>query len=324
MYQWEKLGLIYNPTLEKDRPYWRWNFAQGQNALIFKDFVRVYFTTREKPNAKHQTISRVAFVDLDRKNLKNIIQVAQKPVMELGATGTFDEFGTYPFCPIMVNDLIYGYYGGVTRCESVPFNIAIGMAISKDNGLSFKKLGQGPVLSYSLDEPFMVCSPKVRFFQKQFIMFYSSGTQWVKTDGRPEVCYKLRMAISNDGVLWEKLHQNIIADKLGNDEAQACGDVFYKNGTYHMFFAYRKNLDFRRNKENSYKIGYAHSKDIFHWERNDDVVGLNISENENDFDSEMVAYPNLFELNGSIYMLYLGNEVGKLGFGLAKLNGDLS
>jgi len=322
-YQWDKLGLIFNPALDKNRPEWCWNFAQGQNALIFNDFVRVYFCTREKPNEQGQTVSRVIFVDLDRKNLKNIIQVCQKPVLELGRTGFFDEFGTYPFCPIRVNDLIYGYYGGLTRCESVPFNLAIGLAISEDGGINFKKPGNGPVLSYSLDEPFVVCSPKVRFFQEQYFMFYASGTQWIKTNGRPEICYKLRMAISRDGINWEKLHRNIIADKLGKDEAQACGDIIYKNGTYHMFFCYRKSLDFRRNKENTYRIGYAHSKDLFHWERNDDRAGITISENDHDFDSEMVAYPNVFELDGNIYMLYLGNEVGKEGFGLAKLKSEL-
>ena len=323
MYQWDKLGLIFNPALDKDRPDWRWNYAQGENVLIYKDFVRVYFCTREKPNEQGQTISRVAFVDLERKNLKNIIQVSQEPVLELGSTGTFDEFGTYPFCPIRVNDLIYGYYGGITRCESVPFNAAIGIAISEDSGLTFKKMGNGPVLSYSLDEPFVVCSPKVRFFQGQYFMFYSSGTQWIKTDGRPEICYKLRVAVSKDGINWKKSHKNIIADKLGEDEAQACGDVIFKNGTYHMFFCYRKSLDFRRNKENTYKIGYAHSKDLINWERNDDAAGISISGNEHDFDNEMVAYPNVFEVDGNIYMLYLGNEVGKMGFGMAKLKGEL-
>ena len=323
MYQWDKLGLIFNPALDEERPNWRWNFAQGQNALIFKDFVRVYFCTRENPNELGQTVSRVAFVDLDRGNLKNVIKVSQKPVLELGSIGSFDEFGTYPFCPIRVNDLIYGYYGGVTRCESTPFNVAIGLAISEDNGLTFRKLGIGPILSYSFDEPFVVCSPKVRFYQGRYFMFYSSGTQWIKGDERPEICYKLRMAVSKDGVNWEKLHKNIIVDKLGQDEAQACGDVIFKNGIYHMFFCYRKSLDFRRNKENTYKIGYAHSTDLLHWERNDDKVGISTSESDHDFDNEMVAYPNVFELDGNFYMLYLGNEVGKFGFGMAKLKGDL-
>jgi len=37
----------------------------------------------------------------------------------------------------------------------------------------------------------------------------------------------------------------------------------------------------------------------------------------------MVAHPHVFELDGEIYMFYLGNQVGKYGFGIAKLIGDL-
>jgi hypothetical protein len=37
----------------------------------------------------------------------------------------------------------------------------------------------------------------------------------------------------------------------------------------------------------------------------------------------MISYPHVFELDGGIYMFYLGNQVGKNGFGLAKLEGTL-
>ena len=33
----------------------------------------------------------------------------------------------------------------------------------------------------------------------------------------------------------------------------------------------------------------------------------------------MVAYPHVFEVDGSVYMAYLGNEVGREGFGIARL-----
>ena len=38
----------------------------------------------------------------------------------------------------------------------------------------------------------------------------------------------------------------------------------------------------------------------------------------------MIAYPHVFELDEKIYMLYLGNQVGRYGFGLAELEGDLT
>lgn len=320
---WRKLGLVYNPMEEYDRPMERWNFAQGENVLIYDNFVRVYFCSREKPNERGQTVSRVFFLDLDKKNIKNILYISPSSVLELGEIGTFDEFGTYPFCPIRVNELIYGYYGGVTRCESVPFNVAIGLAVSKDNGKSFHKIGRGPILSYTLDEPFVICSPKVRYYNGEFYMFYSAGKKWTKTNGRPEICYKLRMAKSKDGIVWKKMNREILPDKLGDDESQACGDVIFKNGKYHMFYCYRKNIDFRTNKANSYRIGYAWSCDLVNWERKDEKVGITVSANPKEFDSDMVAYPNVFELEGDIYMLYLGNEVGKLGFAIARLEGEL-
>ena len=42
------------------------------------------------------------------------------------------------------------------------------------------------------------------------------------------------------------------------------------------------------------------------------------------FDHEMVAYPHVFELDGKTYMLYLGDQVGRYGFGLAELQGELA
>ena len=61
---------------------------------------------------------------------------------------------------------IFAYYGGWTRCESVPFNVAIGLGVSSDNGETFDKLGDGPILSYSLDEPFILSGPKIRKFMR--------------------------------------------------------------------------------------------------------------------------------------------------------------
>jgi hypothetical protein len=129
------------------------------------------------------------------------------------------------------------------------------------------------------------------------------------------------MATSSDGVNWKKLDKDIVEDKLGEDEAQACPDIFYANGKYHMFYCYRKGLDFRNNVENTYRIGYAYSIDLLNWNRDDSLAGIDIS--ESGWDAEMVAYPTVFEIDGSTYMIYGGNGNGKTGFGLALLKGEL-
>ena len=108
---------------------------------------------------------------------------------------------------------------------------------------------------------------------------------------------------------------------LESDEAQASPDVFFHEGIYHMYFCYRYSANFR-NKSRGYRIGYATSEDGLSWKREDQIGGISVS--ETGWDSEMVSYPHVFELNNEIYMFYLGNQVGRYGFGLAKLVGDMS
>lgn len=321
MFKWKKMGLVLDPGKLADKPEWFNEFAQAPNSLIFDNYIRVYFCCRPKPDAKGQFVSYCTYVDLNRSNLFEIVNLAKEPILKLGELGTFDEFGTYPVSVINVGDEVFAYYGGWTRCESVPFNVSLGLAKSIDGGKTFNKIGNGPVLTHSLNEPFVVTSPKIRKYGDTWYLAYTAGREWLIAEGRPEVIYKLRMAYSSDGINWTKLNRNIVADKLGEDEAQACPDIIFQNGKYHMFFCYREATNFRFAKERTYRIGYAYSSDMLNWTRDDSRAGIDIS-NEG-WDSEMVAYPHLLEVDGEIFMFYLGNQVGRYGFGLAKLEGTL-
>jgi hypothetical protein len=57
---------------------WLKEFAQAAATLDCDDFVRVYFSCR------------------DRADLFQIRNVAAQPILSLGGLGEFDEFGTYP------------------------------------------------------------------------------------------------------------------------------------------------------------------------------------------------------------------------------------
>jgi hypothetical protein len=87
-----------------------------------------------------------------------------------------------------------------------------------------------------------------------------------------------------------------------------------------MFFCYRYSSHYR-GKQYGYRIGYASSTDLVSWVRDDTKAGIDVS--EQGWDSEMISYPHVFELDGNIYMAYLGDQVGRYGFGLAVLNGRL-
>lgn len=319
MFRWRKLGKVFTPQAVVGRP-WLKEFAQAPATLVFDDFVRVYFSCRPPADANGQYVSYSAYVDLDRADLFQVRRVSEQPILALGGLGEFDEFGIYPVSVVRDGDAVRAYYAGWTRCESVPFDVAIGCAVSRDGGRTFDKLGCGPVLGPSLHEPFVLSGPKIRRFDGQWFLWYIAGRKWKMVAGRPEPVYKIRMATSVDGIGWTRVNRDLIDSRLEEDEAQASPDVFFANGRYHMFFCYRRSVDYRGHA-GGYRIGYASSVNLVDWTRDDAKAGIDVS--VEGWDAEMVSYPHVFELDGATYMAYLGDQVGRHGFGLAVLDGRL-
>ncbi|MBW8042184.1 MAG: hypothetical protein FVQ85_19595 [Planctomycetes bacterium] len=316
--KWKKKGRIFNPT-EYKLPNLCHEYAQSPQALIFNDYIRIYFSTRLHDKTG-KCLSHIAFVDYDI-DFQNIINVSRNTVIELGDLGHFDEHGIFPMNVVRHEGKILAYTCGWSRRVSVSVDTSIGLALSEDNGLTFKKFGKGPVLSSSLHEPFLVGDPFVAIFENQYHMWYIFGIAWKKfvKDQPPDRIYKIGHAISEDGITWYKKEEGrqIIADRLGADESQALPTVAHINGRYHMFFCYRQSFNFRRNKDRGYRIGYAYSDNLHDWIRDDAIVGIDVTEGS--WDSDMLCYPHVFQCDDRVYMLYNGNEFGRFGFGLAVL-----
>ena len=271
-------------------------------------------------HSKSEVLSiHIAFVDM-HKNLREVIRVSDRTVIPLGGLGCFDEHGIFPMNVLRYGDAIYGYTCGWNRRVSVSVDTAIGLAISRDDGLTFQRSGAGPVLAASLHEPFLVGDACVKVISGKFHMWYIFGTVWRKSaPGTPaERTYKIGHAVSSDGINWVKEEaRQIIADRLGKDECQALPTVSRIDGLQHMFFCYRQSVDFRENRDAGYRIGHAWSDDLVKWTRDDSNPLLDVTPDA--WDSDMLCYPHVFECDGSIYLLYNGNEFGRRGFGLAQL-----
>jgi len=314
---WKKHGKIFDST-QHVLPSPCSAFAQSPQALVFDDFVRVYFSTREcEPCGRY--ISHVAWVDFD-KTFTRVLRVSAQTALGNGALGCFDEHGIFPFSPLRHGGRILAYTTGWSRRVSVSVETSIGVVESHDGGATFKRIGNGPVLSASLHEPYLVGDGLVRVYDGVFHMWYIFGTSWRRyaPDAPPDRTYKIGHATSLDGTNWRKQEsRQIVIDRLGPDESQALPTVLRIGRRWHMTFCYRQSFDFRNNPNRSYRLGYAWSDDLSNWIRDDEALGLDVS--TAGWDSEMMCYPHLFECEGRPCLLYNGNAFGRDGFGLAVL-----
>jgi hypothetical protein len=290
-------------------------YSKAPQALVFDDFVRIYFSAC-KPDAGKLT-SYVCYVDYD-KDFRKVLDFSDK-VIAPGKLGCYDEHGIFPFSPVRVKNEIRAYISGISRRVSVSVDSSIGLAFSEDNGKTFTRYGDGPVLSSSLNEPYLITDGFARQYDGVFHIWYIFGTDWkVYQNGEnPERTYKIGHATSKDGIEWVRSNRKVVKSRLER-EAQALPCVIKRNGMYHMMFCFRSSFDFRSNQNNSYRLGYASGNDLYNWERNDAFAFSAIEP----WCSEMICYPNMFECDGELCLLYNGNHFGRYGFGLAKLRED--
>jgi predicted GH43/DUF377 family glycosyl hydrolase len=308
MLNWRKKGLIFSPSMIKG---WQVTHAQVPTVLIKDDCVRVYFAMRPKAN-----LSLTCFVDLDKRDNSKIIRVNTEPILELGDPGMFDEHGIMPSCAVAHHGQVYLYYSGWQRCVSLPYNNYTGLAISNDGGETFSKYSKGPIIDRTPNELFSATSPEiVKKSDDEWYMFYCSGTNWLTINHKMEHTYNIKLAISKDGKKWEQLNKTII-EQSNEFEAITKPSIFFLDNQYHMLFCFRGSSDFRDGKD-AYRIGYANSKDLINWHRNDEKAG--ISNSEEGWDSDMIAYPAVLELEQKIILFYNGNGFGEKGFGYAEL-----
>ena len=314
--KWIKRGLIFDPH-DHRLPNGCTGFAQSPQALVFDDFVRIYFSTRSQDGGGY--LSHIAYVDFDR-SLTRVHGTSDHTVIPLGGLGCFDEHGVFPMNVVRHGEQVWAYTCGWSRRQAVPVETAIGLAISDDGGRTFTRTGPGPIMGPAADEPFLVGDPFVIEHAGRWHMWYIFGTAWApagRSEPGPARVYKIAHAESADGITWDRDARCIISDRLGADECQALPTVFACDGRWHMYFCFRYATDFRRNHARGYRLGYAWSTDLRRWTRDDAAAGIDVS--ADGWDSEMQCYPHVFRCGESVFLLYNGNAFGRTGFGVAVL-----
>lgn len=299
--KWIKKGLLFKPEEDLD-------WIIGYAAIPFAQHIgdnkyRVYCSGRDS-----QGCAQIGFFEFNIDNPAQIFTISEKPVVSLGPLGSFDDRGLTNSWLVEHKERQYLYYSGWTIGVTVPFYFYVGLAISDDNGVTFKKASLSPILERNEIDPFLTATPCILIEDNIWRMWYVSGVKWELENGKAKHYYNIKYAESQDGIKWDRRGKVCIDFKSDEEYAIARPSVLVKDGRYQMWYCYRGN---------QYKIGYAESLDGLTWERKDEDAG--IEKSPDGWDSEMLAYPFVFEHQEKLYMLYNGNGYGKSGIGLAVL-----
>jgi hypothetical protein len=267
------------------------------------DRYRVYFHGRDKDNR-----SQPGYFEIDITRPTETLYLSPDPVLKVGNVGLFDDAGILG--PWIVNDrgLLFMYYSGWSRGLSVPYYSAIGLAISKNGGRTFKKYSIAPIVDRCDVDPYMTISGCVLREKSLWRMWYCSAKDFRVESGKPMYCYHIKYAESADGVDWTRSGHVCIDFRYNGETRIGAPCVIKEEQLYKMWYCFATDR---------YRIGYAESEDGIHWIRKDEEAGIDVS--ESGWDSEMVCYPYVFEHKGRKYMLYNGNGYGKSGLGYAVL-----
>jgi len=305
--RWIRKGQIYDPRQHKD---WAGTHAQVPTVLLYPDRIRIFYADRTADNK-----SFITYLDVDRQNFGNVLCYHKVSILPLGTRGTFDDDGMMPGAAIRHGQYVYLYYTGWNRGVTVPYRNSIGIAVSEDDGTSFRRLHEGPVLDRTAEEPHMAVTPTILKEGPLWRMWYISGLGWADIDGHLEPVYVIKYATSDDGVAWARPNLQCI-EQTHHLEAFAHPSVIRRGDRYHIWYCFRHSRDYR-DGAGSYRIGYAESQDGVAWKRMDNACGLDVS--PEGWDSTMTCYPSVFAIDDRIVMIYNGNGFGQTGFGYAEL-----
>jgi hypothetical protein len=312
--KWTKRGLVFHVD---HRHEWMATHASLPLPDRVSDTVlRIYFATRSGENT-----SATTFLEVDADDPAKVLYVHDRPVLSRGTLGTFDDGGVVPLCLVGHQARKYLYYGGWNASVTVPYRNAIGLAVSDDGGVTFRRVCEGAVVDRTAHEPYFTGGCDVMVVDGRWRMWYGSATGWVIVNGRPEPRYQIKYGESDDGVTW--IRGNVVCIPYtfeGEANNRPC--VIRDGDRYRMWYSYRGSENYRTDRRHSYRLGYAESADGVAWTRKDDEVGIGPS--DDGWDSIMICYGYVYRHERRTYLFYNGNGFGASGFGYAVLDEEWS
>lgn len=301
--QWEKLGLVHGP--DGSLPWARSSALTPTPVVLEPGLVRVYAGMRDASG-----VSRIGWVDLREDDPTQVERVCERPALDVGRPGCFDDNGVILGDVVHHDDGLLMYYVGFQLVAGVKFLAFTGLARSDDGGTTYQRTQETPVVDRG---------PKGSFIRAVHTVLPEKGAwrAWVAVGDAFPVINRTPYPAYNTFSL-----RGTSPTRLDEQSAQPCLPL--QDGEYRLGRprVYRTPTGYRMlftvgTLAGTYLPGHAESDDGENWVRDDTRLGLLPS--AEGWDSETLCYPSLFDAGGETYAVYNGNAMGRDGFGLARL-----
>ena len=285
---------------------WMQSHAMLPTPYLMQDRIRVFVAFCDSLN-----VGRVGYVDVRLDDPTSVLGFSQAPLLDIGEPGMFDDNGVNPVTVIERNGDLWLYYVGWQIGRKVRYTLFTGLAISTDDGHSFQRKSTTPVLDRCPGEELVRTAACVRPDGDGWQAWYAGGGEFVWDQDRERPTYALRHARSSDGINWTDASVVFEVDRdqgiLGYGRPFVAGPD--EAGIWHLFYSLRS-------EEVGYTIRCVVSPNGRDWAPRDN---LNLGPSGTGFDSEATCFPAVVDTPTGRYMFYNGNDYGRSGFGVAKL-----
>jgi hypothetical protein len=301
---WSRRGLLIEAPVQ--RPWSHTHAAlpaveEGEGGDL-----HIYYSPRDERGRAHIARARL---EVQPGGALRVSDYEPEPVLSPGPLGAFDDAGVTVSCVVQGGEGTLLYYTGWALGVSVPFYFYAGLAIRPHGEREFRRVSPAPILERDAVDPYLTASPWVLREGERWRMWYVGCARWeldADPGGAVRHYYHVRYAESEDGVHWRREGRVALDFRDAAEYAMGRPCVVRDGDRYRMWLCARGD---------TYRLAYAESPDGIEWERAD--ARTTLAGPSEEWDSQMQAYPAVFDRGGERYLLYNGNGYGRSGVGYA-------
>jgi hypothetical protein len=297
---WNDLGVVFQACGQQP---WMRSHAYVPTACLQGDRIRVFAAFWDENNT-----GRVGFVDLRSHDPTSVIGYSREPVLDIGAPGSFDEHGTTPMAVVADGDALKLYYAGWQRSPTVRYLIFTGLAVSEDEGASFARVSDVPILD-RVPGHHLVRTGFIDRHGPVWKAWIAESEGLAKIAGKMVPSYSLNYIESADGLSWPSRSRTCFSQ--GSDGIFGYGRscIWRDSEGYHAMLSVRRAM--------GYRIEYARSEDGETW-TSPGLDGFALLPDHTIPTQAETMFPSVVRVAGVLYAFYNGDAFGREGMRCAR------